>query len=195
MRTHLTFATGVHVGAPTAAAAAAAAAAASVRRRPPTREVAQRPRGAPAARSARAGGACACACVAAGSGAHGEQAPAEGTPAPASGAKAEAERRESVGLRAGADPNCTQCKGNGEIECPVCDSKGFVSLEMMNTVSATQCRLCQGRRIVPCPTCRTVIYESIVWWDRIPSEEEDPEQSWQEGPDGDPRMPWTPPPV
>jgi hypothetical protein len=97
--------------------------------------------------------------------------------------------------RSGADPHCAQCKGSGEIECPVCDTKGFVTIDMMNTVSAVQCRLCQGRRIIPCPTCREIIYKTILWWDRIPSEEEDPDQSWQQGPDGEPRMPWTPPPV
>jgi hypothetical protein len=90
---------------------------------------------------------------------------------------------------------CEQCVGVGSIACPVCSGKGFSTISMMETVSAAQCRLCRGKCAIPCPTCREFIYKSVVWWDEIPSEEEDPDQNWRTGPDGNPRIPWSPPPV
>lgn len=92
-------------------------------------------------------------------------------------------------------PGCSQCDGKGEISCPVCNGKGYLSLVMMDTTSSTQCRMCRGSRSVPCPTCRDVVYKSVVWWDQTPSEEEDPEGKWREGPDGNPRISWTEPPA
>lgn len=90
---------------------------------------------------------------------------------------------------------CEQCAGVGSIACPLCGSKGFISISMMETVSAVQCRLCRGRCAIPCPTCREFIYKSVVWWDQIPSEEDDPDENWRVGPDGNPRVPWSPPPA
>lgn len=88
------------------------------------------------------------------------------------------------------DPNCGQCSGKGEISCPVCQAKGFISLTMMDTVSSAPCRMCHGQCIIPCPSCRQIVYKSITWWDRIPSKEDDPDEKWREGPDGEPRIPW-----
>jgi transcription elongation factor Elf1 len=96
---------------------------------------------------------------------------------------------------AGGLPDCEQCTGAGTVPCPVCGQKGFVSLSMMDTVSAAQCRLCRGRCEIPCPSCRQFIYKSVVWWDQIPSAEEDPEEKWRKGDDGSDRIPWSPPPA
>eukprot|EP00177_Eucheuma_denticulatum_P002932 GFKZ01005267.1.p2 GENE.GFKZ01005267.1~~GFKZ01005267.1.p2 ORF type:complete len:196 (-),score=14.60 GFKZ01005267.1:994-1581(-) len=99
-------------------------------------------------------------------------------------------------LFAGAGhPDCPQCDGDGVITCPVCDGKGYIAMTMMDTTSSTQCRMCRGSRVIPCPSCRDIVYKSVVWWDQIPSEEEDPDENWRTGPDGEPRIPWTPPPV
>lgn len=99
-------------------------------------------------------------------------------------------------LFAGAGrPGCEQCDGKGVIVCPVCDGKGYISLTMMDTTSSTQCRMCRGKRVIPCPSCRDIVYKSVVWWDQIPSEEDDPEEKWREGPDGEPRIPWSEPPA
>ncbi|CAN8074130.1 unnamed protein product [Agarophyton chilense] len=87
------------------------------------------------------------------------------------------------------EPGCIQCSGKGEIDCPVCDAKGFYSINLMDTVSSSSCRLCMGRRTIPCPSCRQIVYKSVLWWDQIPSAEEDPEQKWTDGPDG-PRFGW-----
>lgn len=87
------------------------------------------------------------------------------------------------------NPECEQCTGAGEIECPVCSGTGFFSLTMMDTVSSTQCRMCQGHKIIPCPSCRQVVYKSVLWWDQVPSEEDDPEEKWRDGEDG-PRFRW-----
>lgn len=92
-------------------------------------------------------------------------------------------------------PGCVQCDGKGVIPCPVCDAKGYIALTMMDTTSSAQCRLCRGGRSVPCPTCREIVYKSVVWWDQIPSQEEDPDEKWREGPDGNPRISWTEPPA
>lgn len=89
------------------------------------------------------------------------------------------------------DPECGQCTGKGETPCPVCDAKGFVSLSMMDTVSSSQCRMCKGKRSIPCPSCRQEVYKSVLWWDLIPSKEEDPDEQWREGPDGEPRIRWS----
>lgn len=88
---------------------------------------------------------------------------------------------------------CEQCGGAGQIECVVCEGKGMLSLVMMDTTSASTCRLCQGRRIIPCPSCRSEVFRSVLWWDEIPSQEEDPEGKWRDGPDG-PRIKWGSPP-
>lgn len=93
------------------------------------------------------------------------------------------------------DPDCEQCYGEGEIECVVCQGKGFITLTMMGTTSSSQCRMCKGRGKIPCPSCRAVVYKSVLWWDQIPSEEEDPDEKWREGPDGEPRIPWNKPPT
>lgn len=99
-------------------------------------------------------------------------------------------------LFAGAGkPGCEQCDGKGTIPCSVCDGKGYIALTMMDTTSSAQCRLCRGGRSIPCPTCRQIVYKSVVWWDEIPSQEEDPEEKWREGPDGNPRISWTEPPT
>lgn len=89
---------------------------------------------------------------------------------------------------------CEQCGGSGEIPCPVCEAKGFVTLSMLDTVSSAQCRLCRGQRAIPCPTCRRLVYKSITWWDQIPSKDEDPDEKWKDGPDG-PRISWSEPPA
>lgn len=95
-------------------------------------------------------------------------------------------------LFAGAgDPNCEQCGGRGETGCAVCNATGFIKITMMDTVSSSQCRLCRGRRCIPCPTCRKEVYKTVLWWDLIPSKEEDPEENWRTGPDGEPRIRWT----
>lgn len=91
--------------------------------------------------------------------------------------------------------DCVQCAGAGSVACPVCGATGFVRMTMMDTVSASQCRLCRGRCAVPCPSCREFVYKSVMWWDEIPSEEEDPDENWRKGPDGTPRVPWSPPPA
>lgn len=90
---------------------------------------------------------------------------------------------------------CKQCAGVGSIACPVCGSKGYVSINMMDTVSAGQCRLCRGKCVVPCPSCRDFIYRAVVWWDQIPEEGEDPDENWRVDEDGNPRIPWSPPPT
>ncbi|KAI0566713.1 Heat shock protein DnaJ [Gracilaria domingensis] len=87
------------------------------------------------------------------------------------------------------DPDCVQCTGNGEVDCPVCNGTGFFTLTIMETVSSSQCRMCSGRKIIPCPTCRQIVFKSVLWWDQIPSEEEDPEEKWRDGPDG-PKFRW-----
>lgn len=92
------------------------------------------------------------------------------------------------------EPGCVQCEGKGEVVCPICMGKGYFSLTMMDTTSATTCRMCRGRRIIPCPTCREIVFKSIMWWDQIPSEEQDPSEEWRDGPDG-PRISWGEPPV
>lgn len=62
---------------------------------------------------------------------------------------------------------------------------------MLDTVSSAQCRMCRGGREVPCPSCRQVVYKSVVWWDQVPNEEEDPEQKWRfEGGDDEARITW-----
>lgn len=94
----------------------------------------------------------------------------------------------------GGDPGCEQCEGKGTISCPVCNGKGYFSLTMMDTTSATTCRMCRGRRSIPCPSCREAVFKSILWWDRIPSEDEDPNEDWRNGPDG-PRIEWGGPPT
>lgn len=86
---------------------------------------------------------------------------------------------------------CEQCAGKGTVECPVCGGKGFVTLTMMDVVSSSQCRLCKGKRNIPCPTCREEVYKSVIWWDLIPSDEDDPNEEWREGPEGEPRVRWT----
>lgn len=91
------------------------------------------------------------------------------------------------------DPDCVQCHGSGQIRCAVCDGKGMLSLTMMDTTSASTCRLCQGRRIIPCPSCRSEVFRSVLWWDQIPSKEDDPDEKWRDGPDG-PRIGWGGPP-
>lgn len=88
---------------------------------------------------------------------------------------------------------CEQCGGAGQIECVVCEGKGMISITMMDTTSASTCRLCQGRRIIPCPSCRSEVFKSVLWWDKIPSPEEDPEGKWRDGPEG-PRIQWGGPP-
>lgn len=90
---------------------------------------------------------------------------------------------------------CEQCAGVGSIACPVCGSKGYVSMNMMDTVSAGQCRLCRGKCVIPCPSCRDFIYRAVVWWDQIPDDEEDPEENWRNDDEGNPRIPWSPPPA
>lgn len=90
---------------------------------------------------------------------------------------------------AGKD-GCEQCNGDGVIVCPVCNGKGFISFSMMDTVSTAQCRMCRGQRYVPCPSCRDEVYKSVLWWDLIPSPEDDPDEKWREGPDGQPRIRW-----
>ncbi|PXF43153.1 hypothetical protein BWQ96_07097 [Gracilariopsis chorda] len=87
------------------------------------------------------------------------------------------------------NPECEQCAGAGEIECPVCSGTGFYSLTMMDTVSSSQCRMCQGHKSIPCPTCRRVVYKSVLWWDQVPSAEDDPEEKWRDGEEG-PRFQW-----
>lgn len=89
---------------------------------------------------------------------------------------------------------CEQCDGVGSIVCPVCGGKGYISMTMMDTVSAAQCRMCRGRGAIPCPSCRDFIFKSVIWWDQIPSEDEDPDENWRTGPDGQPRVPWGGPP-
>lgn len=96
-------------------------------------------------------------------------------------------------LSSRGDPSCKQCEGRGEISCPVCASQGFVSMKMFDTVSTVQCRLCRGKVRIPCPSCRSMIYKSVLWWDQIPKD--DPEDKWRTGEDGQPRIPWTPPPA
>lgn len=91
------------------------------------------------------------------------------------------------------DPNCGQCKGKGSIECPICNGNGYFILTMMETTSATTCRMCRGRRSIPCPSCRAIVFKSILWWDRIPSQDDDPDENWRKGPDG-PRIDWGGPP-
>lgn len=91
-------------------------------------------------------------------------------------------------------PDCEQCSGKGEIQCPVCNAKGFITLTMMDTTSSSQCRMCRGQRIVPCPTCREMVYKSVLWWDQIPAQEDDPNEDWRRGPDG-PRISWGDPPA
>lgn len=107
------------------------------------------------------------------------------------GDDASASKEVEASLRAlfeiGADENCVQCIGKGEIECPLCMGKGFTSMRMMDVVSSSTCRLCHGRCIAPCPTCREEVYRSVLWWDRIPTD--DVEERWREGPDG-PRIEW-----
>lgn len=89
------------------------------------------------------------------------------------------------------DPDCDVCHGDGVIPCVLCDGKGYFTLTMMDTVSSTQCRLCKGKRVIPCPSCRKEVYKSVLWWDLIPSKEDDPEENWREGPDGEPRIRWS----
>lgn len=89
------------------------------------------------------------------------------------------------------DPDCEQCGGAGWITCAVCDGKGFFTLTMMDTVSSTQCRMCRGQGKIPCPSCRAEVYDSVLWWDLIPSKEDDPEEKWRDGDeDGNPRISW-----
>ena len=91
----------------------------------------------------------------------------------------------------GGAPGCEQCGGTGEIPCPVCQAQGFVSLTMMSTVSSAQCRMCRGGCRIPCPTCRKIVYKSVVWWDKVPDVEEDPEQKWKlEGGDDEVKFQW-----
>lgn len=97
-------------------------------------------------------------------------------------------------LSSGGKPDCVQCHGKGEIECMVCDGKGFFSLTMMEKTSAGQCRMCRGNRVIPCPSCKEFVYKSVLWWDQVPSQEEDPNEEWRDGPDG-PRIDWTGPPT
>lgn len=92
------------------------------------------------------------------------------------------------------DPDCQQCEGEGVITCPVCNGTGFLTLTMMDQTSSTTCRMCKGRRLIPCPSCRTLVFKSVLWWDQIPSEEDDPDETWRTGPDGQPRFPWGGPP-
>lgn len=89
------------------------------------------------------------------------------------------------------DPDCEQCEGAGLIVCPVCQGKGYITMTMMDTTSSTQCRMCKGKRFIPCPSCRAEVYKSVLWWDLIPSVEDDPEEKWREGPDGKPRIRWS----
>lgn len=95
----------------------------------------------------------------------------------------------------GGDPNCDHCKGAGVITCPVCEGKGYYSVTLMDITSSSTCRMCRGRRVIPCPTCREMVFKSIMWWDQIPSEDEDPDENWRTGPDGMPRIPWGEPPT
>jgi hypothetical protein len=122
-----------------------------------------------------------------------QAAPGESAEAPAVSDELQDDLTRAVTGR--GEEGCEQCTGVGSVACPVCSAKGFLSISMMETVSATQCRLCRGRCVIPCPTCRSVIFKSVVWWDLIPSEEDDPEEKWRTGPDGRPRMPWSPPPA
>jgi hypothetical protein len=55
-------------------------------------------------------------------------------------------------------PECEQCRGAGEILCPVCEGKGYYALEILGTVSAGQCGMCRGTKKCPCPTCKEHIY-------------------------------------
>ncbi|KAK1869125.1 hypothetical protein I4F81_011607 [Pyropia yezoensis] len=94
----------------------------------------------------------------------------------------------------GGEPDCGQCGGAGTIGCVVCGGTGSVTMTlMMDTTSSSQCRMCRGRSRIPCPSCRAVVYKSVVWWDKIPDDDEDEE--WRKGDDGSPRMPWSPPPA
>lgn len=133
----------------------------------------------------------------------------EGTPARKSESGKEGEGGESIAedeendasglvlpdlrsLFAGAGKEgCEQCGGSGEAPCPVCEAKGFVSVTMMDTVSSSQCRMCKGKRAIPCPSCRQEVYSSVLWWDLIPPKEEDSDEDWAEGPDGEPRLRWS----
>lgn len=66
---------------------------------------------------------------------------------------------------AAGDPDCVQCVGVGHIECPVCQGKGFYTMEIFSTVSSDTCRMCMGRKKIPCPTCKQMLYKSVIWWD------------------------------
>lgn len=88
------------------------------------------------------------------------------------------------------DPDCEQCEGAGVVPCMVCGGTGVFTMTMMDTVSTTTCRMCKGKKYMPCPSCRSEVYSSVLWWDLIPSKEDDPEEKWRDGPDGEVRFRW-----
>eukprot|EP00180_Rhodochaete_pulchella_P001121 Plantae.Rhodophyta-Rhodochaete_pulchella.ctg19402.p1 GENE.Plantae.Rhodophyta-Rhodochaete_pulchella.ctg19402~~Plantae.Rhodophyta-Rhodochaete_pulchella.ctg19402.p1 ORF type:complete len:183 (-),score=4.89 Plantae.Rhodophyta-Rhodochaete_pulchella.ctg19402:640-1188(-) len=93
------------------------------------------------------------------------------------------------------DADCVQCRADGWITCPVCEGKGFYTTQIMETVSSSMCRMCGGKKTIPCPSCKTALFQSAVWWDLIPDEDEDPDEKWREDEDGNMRYRWNYPPA